>query len=59
VNTNTIESMFSIFKRGMAGVYESKHLHRYSAEFDFRYNNRVDSEIDDTQRGDNILDGVT
>ena len=44
VNTNAIEGVFSIFKRGMTGVYQhcdSKHLHRYLAEFDFRYNNRV------------------
>jgi transposase-like protein len=62
VNTNTIEGVFSIFKRGMTGIYqhcESKHLHRYLAEFDFRYNNRVALEIDDTQRANNILDGVT
>jgi len=62
VNTNTIEGVFSIFKRGMTGVYqhcESKHLHRYLAEFDFRYNNRIALEINDAQRADNILDGVT
>jgi hypothetical protein len=40
-NTNTIEGFFSIFKRGMTGVYQhcsSAHLKRYLAEFDFRYN---------------------
>ena len=40
VHTNTIEGYFSIFKRGMCGNYqhcEEKHLHRYLAEFDFRY----------------------
>lgn len=43
VNTNTAEGYFSIFKRGMKGVYQhcgEKHLHRYLAEFDFRYNRR-------------------
>ena len=43
VHTNTIEGYFSIFKRGMKGVYQhcsEKHLHRYLAEFDFRYNAR-------------------
>ena len=43
VHTNTIEGFFSIFKRGMQGVYQhckEKHLHRYLAEFDFRYNTR-------------------
>jgi hypothetical protein len=62
VNTNTIEGVFSIFKRGMTGVYQhcdASHLHRYLAEFDFRYNNRVALEINDKQRADNILGGVT
>lgn len=41
VHTNTIEGYFSIFKRGMKGVYQhcnKKHLHRYAAEFEIRYN---------------------
>ena len=40
-HTNTVEGFFSIFKRGMKGVYQhcgEQHLHRYLAEFDFRYN---------------------
>ncbi len=44
VHTNSIEGSFSIFKRGMKGVYqhcEKKHLHRYAAEFSFRYSNRI------------------
>ena len=44
IHTNTVEGYFSIFKRGMKGVYQhcsEKHLHRYLAEFDFRYSNRV------------------
>ncbi|WP_019196637.1 IS1595 family transposase [Afipia birgiae] len=44
VNTNSVEGYFSIFKRGMKGVYQhcaEKHLHRYLAEFDFRYNHRI------------------
>jgi transposase-like protein len=43
VTTNSAEGYFSIFKRGMKGVYQhcsEKHLHRYLAEFDFRYNHR-------------------
>lgn len=43
VHTNSAEGFFSIFKRGMKGVYQhcsEKHLHRYLAEFDFRYNTR-------------------
>jgi len=43
IHTNTIEGSFSIFERGMRGIYQfwaKKHLHRYLAEFDFRYSNR-------------------
>ncbi len=55
-----IEGVFSIFKRGMKGVYQhcrEKHLHRYLAEFDFRYNNRIAQGIDDSPRADNALVG--
>ena len=51
INTNTVEGYYSIFKRGMKGVYQhcsEKHLHRYLAEFDFRYSNRAKLGIDDT-----------
>jgi transposase-like protein len=44
INTNTVEGYYSIFKRGMIGVYQhcgEQHLHRYLAEFDFRYSNRI------------------
>jgi hypothetical protein len=44
ISTNTVEGYYSIFKRGMKGVYQhcaEKHLHRYLSEFDFRYSNRV------------------
>jgi hypothetical protein len=61
VTTNTVEGVFSIFKRGMEGIYQhcdASHLHRYLAEFDFRYNNRVALEINDAQRADNILTGA-
>lgn len=50
IHTNTIEGYFSIFKRGMKGVYlhcAKKNLHRYAAEFEFRYNNRVGKVADD------------
>jgi transposase-like protein len=60
-HTNTIEGVFSIFKRGMKGVYqhcEYQHLGRYLSEFDFRYNNRVALGVDDQERADNILSGV-
>ncbi|WP_417495376.1 IS1595 family transposase [Maricaulis sp.] len=58
VHTNTIEGVFSIFKRGMRGVYQhckEKHLHRYLAEFDFRYNNRERLGVNDAERRDNIV----
>ena len=53
VHTNTIEGYFSIFKRGMKGVYQhcaKKHLHRYAAEFEFRYNNRISNGVGDAHR---------
>lgn len=60
-HTNTIEGVFSIFKRGMKGIYqhcEYQHLQRYLAEFDFRYNNRIALSVDDQERAENILSGV-
>lgn len=61
VHTNTIEGFFSVFKRGMKGVYQHcahNHLHRYVGEFDFRYNNRVALGVTDEQRADNLLRGI-
>lgn len=61
ITTNTVEGYFSIFKRGMKGVYQhckEKHLHRYLAEFDFRYNNRVRLGCDDVERTVRALKGV-
>ena len=61
IHTNTVEGAFSIFKRGMRGIYQhcgEKHLHRYLAEFEFRYNNRDKLEISDTIRAENALRGV-
>jgi transposase-like protein len=61
VHTNTVESFYSVFKRGMKGVYQhcsEKHLHRYVAEFDFRYSNRVRLGIDDVERADIALKGI-
>jgi transposase-like protein len=71
VHINTAEGFFSIFKRGMKGVYQhckKSHLHRYLAEFDFRYNNRCSRPktkdrparkgFDDSQRAEMLLKGV-
>jgi transposase-like protein len=60
-HTNTIEGYFSILKRGITGVYHhvsQQHLHRYLAEFDFRYSNRVKLGVDDKQRAVLALLGV-
>jgi hypothetical protein len=61
VHTNTVEGYFSIFKRGMRGVYQwcaEKHLHRYLAEFDFRYSNRVALGCNDEDRASRLLEGI-
>jgi transposase-like protein len=65
VHTNSAEGFFSIFKRGMRGIYQhckEKHLHRYLAEYEFRYNHRIRLGINDGERaalvvvGGNFLD---
>ncbi len=61
-HTNTVEGVFSIFKRGMKGVYQhcsEKHLHRYLAEFDFRYNARAAVGINDEARSVKALKGIS
>ena len=61
IHTNTVEGYFGIFKRGMKGVYQHcspKHLHRYLAEFEFRYNNRKANGVEDADRALNALVGV-
>jgi transposase-like protein len=58
VTINTVENVFSVLKRGMKGVYQhcgEAHLHRYLAEFDFRYNRRTALKITDTERHDDLL----
>jgi transposase-like protein len=61
VHTNTVEGYFSIFKRGMRGVYQhcaKKHLHRYLAEYDFRYTFREATGHNDTDRNLEALKGI-
>ena len=61
VFTNTVEGYFSIFKRGMRGIYQfcgEQHLHRYLAEFDFRYTNRAATGCNDSDRADALLRGI-
>jgi transposase-like protein len=61
VHTNTLEGFFSIFKRGLVGVYQhmdKKHLDRYLAEFDFRMNTRAKLGFNDTQRAEMAISGA-
>jgi len=61
VHTQTIEGYFSIFKRGMRGVYQhcsSHHLQRYMTEFDFRYTHRIATGCNDSERADRVLVGI-
>jgi len=60
-HTNTIEGYFSIFKRGMKGIYQhcaKKHLHRYLAEFNFRYSTRAAVGFDDRARAVEGIKGI-
>jgi transposase-like protein len=61
VHTNSAEGYFSIFKRGMRGIYQhcaEKHLHRYLAEYDFRFNHRIALGFDDGERAAMALKGA-
>jgi transposase-like protein len=61
IHTNSAEGYFSVFKRGMKGIYQhckERHLHRYLAEFDFRYNNRIKLGCGDIERADRALKGI-
>lgn len=62
VHSNTIENVFSVFKRGMVGVYQhcgEAHLHRYLAEFDFRYNRRTALKVTDRERAEDAIRGAS
>ncbi len=62
VNINSAEGYYSVFKRGMKGVYQhcaEKHLHRYVAEFDYRHSQRIALGVDDETRADRVLSRVT
>lgn len=61
IHSNTVENVFSVFKRGMKGIYQhcgEAHLHRYIAEFDFRYNRRTALGWNDAMRTDAALKGI-
>jgi transposase-like protein len=60
-HTNSVEGYFSILKRGIYGIHQhvsEAHLHRYLAEFDFRYSHRIRLGIDDEERAGLILEGA-
>lgn len=60
--TQVVENYYSIFKRGLTGVYQHvspKHLKRYICEFDFRYNERIGLGVSDTERTEKALKGIT
>ena len=62
VHSNTVENYFSVFKRGMKGIYQhcaEKHLHRYLAEFDFRYNTRTGLGVTDYERSCQLAAGIS
>jgi transposase-like protein len=61
VHTNTLEGFYSVFKRGMKGVYQhcsERHLHRYVSEFDFRYNHRSKLGAEDAGRAAALMRGA-
>jgi transposase-like protein len=61
VHTNSVEGYFSIFKRGMKGIYQhckEKHLHRYLAEYDFRYNTRTALGFNDLMRAEKLASSI-
>jgi len=61
IHTNTVEGFYSIFKRGMKGIYQhcgEQHLHRYLAEFDFRYSHRAKLGVNDKERAEKALKGI-
>lgn len=61
VSVNMTEGFYSVFKRGMKGVYQhckEKHLHRYVAEFDFRYSHRSARGIEDVERAEILASGI-
>jgi transposase-like protein len=60
-HVNTVEGFFSLLKRGIYGCYfhvSETHLHRYLAEFDFRYSNRIALGVDDAARTDRAIKGI-
>jgi len=62
VTTNTVESSFSLLKRGLVGTFHSvseQHLQRYATEFDFRWNYRIKTGYNDTERAAVALKNIS
>lgn len=60
-HSNTAEGYFSVLKRGVNGTFHhisEAHLHRYLAEFDFRYNHRSALGVTDAERTNKIAEGI-
>jgi hypothetical protein len=61
VHSNTVEGYFAILKRGIIGTYHhvsEEHLHRYLAEFSFRYSERKALGVEDRERATKALRGI-
>ena len=61
-STNAAENVFSVLKRGIYETYQhvsEAHLHRYLAEFDFRHNNRIALGVDDVERTERAIRGIS
>jgi transposase-like protein len=59
--TQSVENFFSVFKRGMKGIYQhcsEEHLARYLHEFAFRHSNRAALGIDDSERATRAIQGA-
>lgn len=62
VSTNAVEGYFSILKRGLIGTFHhvsSAHLQRYVNEFDFRFNHRESLGVNDAERAEAALKGIS
>ena len=62
MTTNEVESSFAILKRGLYGTFHNvseQHLQKYANEFDFRWNNRIKLGVDDIQRTNIALKGIS
>lgn len=60
-HSNTVEGFFSVLKRGVYGTFHhvsEAHLHRYLAEFDFRYSTRAALGVSDVERAEELLRGA-